>query len=180
MFSVEQFEYLHSLWDGGASNVDEVCATCFACCDNTEKIIFPGEAQYLLEKTGQHSSDWRSEGCMCKKVGTKLVFCKMYPMRVSVDLNGKWNFLGIDYGYISDNCKNLLFENSNFEKFLDFLFTDIHNILFHKLYTELDDEIVKLEKMQENQRLTMPVDEVAYMNLLNSVYKVLELPFLEL
>lgn len=176
MFTVQQYEHLHSLWDGGAENYKEVCHNCFACCHDTEKIIYPGEAQYLLEKTGQHSNDWRSNDCMCKLAGAKLVFCKMYPMRINVTLEGKWEYVGLDE-FLSNNCASLVFEKDNFREFVDYLFTDIHNIIFHKLYTELGDTIDEVQKTLKKQRLKH--DDVNHLTLeiITSYSRVLEIPF---
>lgn len=133
MFSFEDFDKLHSLWDGRTDNTSEICSSCGLCCNNVEKTLFPGEYEYMVYKTGQHNANWMSKGCLCHilKDKVKPVICKIFPLRIRCDHTGYY----IEKSYWKDytnNCEQLDFKpvKENLLDFLDYLFSDYQNRLF--------------------------------------------------
>lgn len=153
MFSKEQYEHLDTIWDGTLDNTKDVCFSCGACCHNAAKTLFPGEYEYLVNKTGQHNSSWVSQGCLCNVVKVKPVICKLYPFMQgnSIPIVGEisidFTLSAKDFHY-SSNCKKLLVTDDNLDKakkWFEFLFSDVHNRLFYNVEFCIE-EIVREEK----------------------------------
>lgn len=155
MFTFKQFEKLNSLWDGKAINGDKICKSCGLCCNNTEKSLFPGELEYLQQKTGQSNSLWCSHNCLCYDLKdiVKPVICKIYPLRLIVDRNS-WYVFKDNYSYYSDLCLDLEYdlENKDMKAYFDFLFSDIDNRLHFIINHCLSDEIIPYEKEELKKR----------------------------
>jgi len=144
MFKVTDFDKLNKIWDGTLSNGKEVCGSCKGmCCHNTEKILFPGEYDYLVEKTGQMNSSWKSVGCLCYQLQQhnaelgkyKPIICKLFPLDITVPLVGdvelREEIPASDY---TDNCAKLIISKEDrikITKWLNFLFSDTHNRFFY-------------------------------------------------
>lgn len=139
MFTFEEFEHLNSLWDGKVANA-KVCASCGACCDNKTKTLFPGEAQYLYEKTGINNSLWVSSGCLCYDIKdvVKPVICKLYPTFLKVDITG-YEIVKKAEPYYSNNCTKLKINYEAMTPYLDYLFSDIDNRIFYIMTFCLDE-----------------------------------------
>lgn len=165
MFTSEQFEELHSLWDGTCSNVKEVCGNCGACCHNEDKTLYPGEYAYLVEKTGQHNTLWNSVGCLCMQVKVvKPIICKTFPLDFIVNFSGdiviNWD---VETDYYSSNCKKLIYTASDrqkAQKFFDYLFSDVQNRLLFLLKFKLEDMIVEEKKMLGELGHKMPYKDI--------------------
>jgi len=144
MFKVTDFDKLNSIWDGTLSNGKEVCGSCKGmCCHNTEKILFPGEYDYLVEKTGQMNSSWKSVGCLCYQLQNinpalgkfKPIICKVFPLDITVPLMGEVILKNdIPASSYTDNCANLIISPTDrikIQKWLNYLFADTHNRFFY-------------------------------------------------
>lgn len=155
MFKPKDFDRLNKIWDGSLSNSKEVCGgLCKGmCCHNTEKILFPNEYDYLVDKTGQRNTDWKSSSCLCwelEKSNAKLkpfrpIICKLFPLDVNVPLVGKVTFdheIGeTDYTSL---CAKLVISKQDAVKiqaWLDFLFSDVHNRFYYIYSLVLPDEL---------------------------------------
>lgn len=130
MFTFEQFNTLHSIWDGKASNVSEVCGKCGICCDQIVKTLIPGEYEYLESITGQKNTYWAGSGCLCAETNAKPVICKVFPISVMVDYSG-WCILPDRMDGYSTMCRKLDFaqEWPKIKEFLSYLFSDADNRL---------------------------------------------------
>lgn len=152
MFSEKDYTKLNSIWDGCLTNGSKVCSNCGACCHNTDKTLFPNEYAYLENNTGQSNTGWRSLGCLCMTIdkGIKPVICKVFPMQVKVTLDGKISLdKNIGPSEYSNNCKKLTItdkDRSKVMKYLEFLFSDIHNRVFYILNFQLDEHIEEEKK----------------------------------
>ena len=165
MFNEEKFMKLHSLWDGCTENT-EVCRSCGLCCDRIEKLLFPGEYEFLEKKTRQKNISWNSKGCLCNMVGFKAIICKLYPLSFIVDAHGykirmdKKNNLWILNGY-TDRCFELKYDMKKIKKFCDYLFSDIDNRMFYGLvYTTqfIEEDIIEENK---KNKVIMKDEEVS-------------------
>ena len=153
MFKVEDYKKLNAIWDGTLSNGTEVCGACGACCHNTDKLLFAGEYDFLVKTTGQRNIDWKSVGCLCmqvnksKRISIKPVICKIFPLQITVALEGQVKFdAEIPVTEYSTNCKKLIVSDENkvkIQAYLDFLFSDIHNRLLYILIFNIPDTIDK-------------------------------------
>jgi hypothetical protein len=138
MFSREQYRHLNSIWDGTFSSKSfSICSACGACCHNTDKTLFPREYDFLVSETGQMNTSWKSIGCLCYNLnkGIKPVICKIFPLRFKIDLEGNLElFKDFEESDYSINCKDLTFDEENYEKahrYLTYLFSDIHNRIWY-------------------------------------------------
>lgn len=181
MFTEENFEILNSLWDGTLPNSRSVCSTCGSCCHNMEKTLFPGEYGYLVTKTGQRNTEWKSMGCLCMQLGNKYkpVICKVFPFILAVPLTG---VVVIDFeiskSAYSSNCSKLEVDVATklkMQAYINYLFSDIHNRIFY-LLTFCKDSAIKKEReylKQTGKKLdTLSLHERA-------VFSLLELPIQE-
>jgi hypothetical protein len=167
MFRIENYDKLNSLWDGKLSNGETVCGACKGmCCHNTDKILFPGEYEYLVKKTGQMNSSWRSVGCLCYELGKikpklgkfKPVICKLFPLEFEMTLGGSIKLLmEIPASDYTDNCSKLIISKEDrpkIQRWLNYLFSDVHNRFYylHQLRAPnlIDDEKEILQAMGKN------------------------------
>lgn len=171
MFTFEQFDKLHSIWDGKAKNFD-VCCSCGRCCDNWVKSLFPNEYEYLKERTGQINSKWVSHGCLCNEIGLniKSIICKIYPLFFEVTRKD-WKLLMHEdgkphYDYGTSHCLTLDYDIDKVNEFASYLFSDEDNRLFYSLrYREHYEEVV----IKENKGIKMDKEDI----IIQSFYKIL-------
>lgn len=143
MFTSTQFDFLHSLWDGKAKNVANVCGNCGICCYKSDKGYFPGEGAYLQERSGYQGTNYALHDgrCTCYVLGVKAIICKLYPLIIKTDARG-WELIE---GKLNDayttKCNTLDFKgDQNLVKFLDYLFSDVENRMFWFMSFNLDYE----------------------------------------
>lgn len=132
MFSFEQFDKLHSLWNGIPLN-SNICKDCkYLCCNKTNKFLFPNEFAYISKYSNIDISKDKefcgNGGCICMHSNVKSVICKIYPLRIHEDLS-----FHID-NYYSSLCEQLIYDNENRLIFLKYLFSDADNTNAYKIF----------------------------------------------
>lgn len=188
MFTVDKFDKLNAIWDGKLSNGETVCGSCKGmCCHNTDKILFPNEYDYLVKKTGQMNSQWRSVGCLCYELGKikpelgkfKPVICKLFPLQFEMTLTGPVKLdMTIPVSDYTDNCSKLIISDEDavkINKWLTYLFSDIYNRFYylHQLTAPglIDDEKEIIRNMGKDPD-EIPDEEINE----RALYKALGLP----
>lgn len=158
MFKIEDYNKLHKIWDGSFSpDSSKLCASCGMCCHNTSKTLFPNEYNWLVKKTGQHNTEWKSFGCLCYSLKTnyKPVICKTFPLDFSFTLTGPIKLERvIQHSFYTNKCGELTLTDENFEKaqkFLDFLFSNPLNRAWYLMTIvasdKLDEDTKELEAL---------------------------------
>lgn len=185
MFTKEDYKKLDAMWDGifNDSKEPSACVGCGACCSNTTKTLYPGELEYLTEQTGQINNTWASSGCLCYRLGGKIkpVICKVFPLEFKVALDKTtveidWEIPVTTY---SKRCKDLYVSEERkpqIQAYLDFLFSDVHNRVFHLLEFTLQDYMEQDKKYVRSLGKNLRKEE--YME--RGAYGVLGLPVKEI
>jgi len=167
MFNVEQWRECHKIWDGNAKNVEAVCYSCGACCNMSEKLLFPGENDYLKDEafknTGKEVDNpaWMFQHCACHTYQAKPVICKMYPLEVVVDRSGYTiHFRKDEYDtFYSGRCQELEINEEGALAFFDFLFSDYDNRLwwfYHDTLTNFGPAAKKQVKANHGFNFSLP------------------------
>lgn len=166
MFTIEQFDRLHTLWDGRAKNVQDVCATCGICCHKTDKGYFPGEGAYLEHKTGYAGTNYALHDgrCTCNVLPAKAIICKIFPMTIKADIRG-WELINgkMNDGYTT-KCASLQYTTESVFQMMDFLnylFSDAENRMYWFAAFNLDYESdnIRAAYADHGHRINKPTAE---------------------
>lgn len=163
MFTFAQFDYLHSLWNGKFDNAGEICSRmCGGVCCHSEKFLFPGEVDYLYEKSGVRDSNWYlKDECICSKVGVKSIICKLYPLKIRVTHNTVEVIQDSVCDGYSNMCKKLSFENTftDINNFAGFLLSDWDNRLALFNVFQVHEEVPMIRKQFSSHGFKISYEE---------------------